>query len=84
MKHHETHRLRPRLKAPDHVGLLGHDPGPGGLLVGANYQPAAEQPPMARKRQRDRDHSICERMKISRLFGPTKPAERRALRGHLP
>ena len=25
MKHHETHRLRPRLKAPDHVGLLGHD-----------------------------------------------------------
>jgi len=47
MKHHETHRLRPRLKAPDHVGLLGHDPGPGGLLVGANYQPAAEQPAMA-------------------------------------
>jgi hypothetical protein len=39
-----------RLEAPEHVGLLGHDPGPGGLLVGANYQPAAKQPATASQR----------------------------------
>jgi hypothetical protein len=39
-----------KIESPDHVGLLGHDPGPGGLLVGANYQPTAKQPATASQR----------------------------------
>jgi hypothetical protein len=31
-----------RLKAPDRMLVLGHDPGPGGLLVGA--EPADSRP----------------------------------------
>jgi hypothetical protein len=38
-------------KAPDRTRwVLGHDPGPGGLLVGANYQPAVNQAATASQR----------------------------------
>jgi hypothetical protein len=41
-------RHRGRLKAPDHVGFLGHDPGPGGLLVERAISPPPSSLPRPR------------------------------------
>ena len=70
MTNHETHRLRPRLKAPDHVGLRGHDPA-----FAKRRQEARTAPPLA-----GASTLACER----RTHQRPRPSQREAFKSEPP